>query len=71
MFMKMKEPKQVRTLFAQRHRWMTIEEIAGGLKMHRNTVRKFLKGGSIDPATAVKVADAVGEDVMNIAEFVN
>lgn len=70
MFMRMKQPKRVRTLLAQRKRWMTIEEIAGGLEMHRNTVRKLLKGKNIDPATALKVADAVGEDVMEIAEFV-
>jgi plasmid maintenance system antidote protein VapI len=71
MFMKMKQPTHVRTLFAQRKRWMTIEQIAGGLELHRNTVRKFLKGKNIDPETALKVADAVGEDVMEIAEFVN
>lgn len=71
MFMRMKQPTQVRTLFAQRKRWLTIEDIAGGLGMHRNTVRKFLKGKNIDPKTALAVADAVGEDVMSIAEFVN
>jgi plasmid maintenance system antidote protein VapI len=49
---------------------MTIEDIAGGLELHRNTVRKFLKGKNIDPATALKVADAIGEDVTEIAEFV-
>ena len=71
MFMRMKKPAQVRTLFAQRKRWLTIEDIAGGLSMHRNTVRKLLKGGNIDPGTALRVADAVGEDIMSIAEFVN
>lgn len=71
MFMRIKQPVQVRTLLAQRKRWMTVEAISSGLGMHRNTVRKILKGKSIDPATAVRVADAIGEDVMSIAEFVN
>lgn len=71
MFMRIKKPTQVRALFAQRRRWLTIEEIASGLNMHRNTVRKLLKGGSIDPGTALRVADAVNEDIMSIAEFVN
>lgn len=71
MFMRMKKPTQVRTLFAQRKRWLTIGEIAGGMSMHRNTIRKVLKGGSIDPETARRIADAIGEDVMSIAEFVN
>lgn len=71
MFMKMKQPKRVRALLAERQKWLTIDEIAGGLRMHRNTVSKIINGKSIDPATARKVAEAVNEDVMSIAEFVN
>lgn len=69
--MKLKEPKQVRALLAKKKQWLTIGEIADGLKMHRNTVSKFLKGQPIDAATARGIAEAVGVDVMSIAEFVN
>jgi len=71
MFMKIKQPKRVRLLLAEKKKWLTIDEIAGGLGMHRNTVSKILNGKSIDPDTARSVASAVGEDVMSIAEFVN
>lgn len=71
MFMKMKQPKQVRALFAERKKWLTIDEIASGLSMHRNTVSKIVNGKSINPDTARTVAGALDEDVMNIAEFVN
>lgn len=71
MFMKIKQPKHVRTLLAQRKQWLTIDEIAAGLNMHRNTVSKFLNGKSIDVSTARAVASAVDEDVMSIAEFIS
>lgn len=71
MFMKLKQPGQIRTLFAEKKKWLTIGEIADGLDMHRNTVSKFLKGQPIDVATARSIAEAVGVDVMSIAEFVN
>lgn len=71
MSMKLKEPKRVRTLFAQRKQWLTIGEIADGLGMHRNTVSKSLKGQSIDTDTARSIAIALEEDVMEIAEFAN
>lgn len=69
--MKLKQPSQVRTLFAEKKKWLTIGEIADGLDMHRNTVSKFLKGQKIDVATARDIAEAIGVDVMSIAEFVN
>ena len=71
MYMKLKEPNQVRALFAERKQWLTIGEIADGMKVHRNTVSKFLNGKPIDASTARSIASAVGEDVMSIAEFVN
>lgn len=69
--MRLKEPKQVRALLAEKKQWLTIGEIADGLEMHRNTVSKFLKGQPIDVATARDIAKAIGVDVMSIAEFVN
>jgi plasmid maintenance system antidote protein VapI len=69
--MKLKQPKKVRLLFAERKQWVTIGEIADNLKLHRNTVSKFLKGEKIDASTAKAIASAVNEDVMSIAEFTN
>lgn len=69
--MKLKQPKKVRLLFAERKQWVTIGDIADGLNLHRNTVSKFLKGEPIDASTAKAIAGAVNEDVMSIAEFVN
>lgn len=71
MFMRLKQPDEVRTLLAQKKQWLTVGEIAKGLDMHRNTVSKFLKGQSMDAATARSIAEAAGVDVMSIAEFVN
>jgi len=71
MFMKLKQPKQVRTLLAKKKQWLTIGEIAIGLNLHRNTISKSLKGQPIDAATARSIAEAIDEDVMSIAEFVN
>jgi IS30 family transposase len=71
MYMKLKQPEEVRLLLAERKQWLTIGEIADGLNLHRNTVSKSLKGQAIDPLTAKAIAAAAEVDVMSIAEFVN
>ena len=69
MYMKLKQPKRVRLMLAQRKQWVTIGEIANGLDLHRNTVSKSLRGHAIDASTAKAIADAANVDVMDIAEF--
>lgn len=68
--MKITEPKKVRTLMAG-HRWASAEAMARDEKvsLHAHTIRKALRGENIDGETAFALADALGVDVLEIAEY--
>lgn len=62
-------PMKWRIIFAKKG-WLTNREIANGLKLHVNTISRALTGKSIDAATVRRVAEAIGKEPLEIAEFV-
>lgn len=70
MYMKLKDPQKIKRMFLRRNQWATIGQIADGIKLHRNTVSKALRGNPIDVTTAQALATVLGENMSDIAEFV-
>jgi plasmid maintenance system antidote protein VapI len=70
MKMRIKDGFKLRSDFASVKDWWTIDAAAAGLGMSTRTVNKLFQGHTINHKTAKEVADALGVDVMSIAEFV-
>lgn len=68
--MQVTNPKALRTMLARQKKWLTIVEIAEGVGLHRNTIRAMLKREKVDPHSVRLVAEALGQDPTDIAEFV-
>lgn len=71
MHMKLIEPVLVRTLLGRKQNWLSVVEIATGLGLHQNTVRKMLRGETISEDTVREVAAKVDKHPLDIATFVN
>ena len=69
MSMILKDTKYIRQMFAEKKEWMTIDEIAKGMKMSTRTIRKALSGMKMRPHTIKLFADALGEKPTAIADF--
>jgi hypothetical protein len=69
--MKLVNPTQVRQLFAAKKGWLTIEEIAAGLKMSTRTVSKAFSGRPLRANTVRRFAEPLEEKPTNIASFLN
>lgn len=69
--MKISNPKKVRQLYAEKMKWLTVEEIAAGLKMSTRTVSKAFNGGALRPATVKRFSGPLGMDPTEIATFMN
>ena len=71
MQMKLRQPRRIRELFGREKNWLKFTEIANGLGIHQNTVRKMMRGDTINEDTVRIVADALDAHPLDIAEFVN
>lgn len=71
MYMKLKDPKQLRQMYAERCKWYTIDDIAKGVDVSNKTVSKALLGQPMYPATVKKFAERLGVEVTDIASFIN
>lgn len=69
--MKLKNPTQVRRLFAERRGWLTIREIAIGTESGVNTVQRGLRGEAVRPKTIQSWAKALEVKPLEIADFAN
>lgn len=69
--MKLKNPSELRQLYAEKLEWFTLEEIATGLKMSTRTVSKALSGRPLRPNTVTRFAKPIGKKETEIASFVN
>lgn len=70
-YMRLINPELVRQLFAEKKKWMTVEQIADGLGVSTKTIGNALSGKSLRPATAVKLAAPLGLDATDIATFLS
>lgn len=69
--MRLKQPTEVRQLFAERKRWLTIEEIADGMGKSTRTISKAFRGGPLRQETVREFAAALGVQESEIATFVH
>lgn len=69
--MKLNNPLKVRQMYAEKMKWLTIEEIAVGLDMSTRTVSKALNGKPMRPATVRRFAIPLGVEATEIATFMN
>ena len=68
--MRIKQPAIIREKLMKRHGWVTVDDIARGLKMSTHTVSKALRGLPVRTTSIIKVAAALEEGVADIATFV-
>jgi predicted transcriptional regulator len=68
--MRIKNAFALRSQLARQKQWLTTAEIAAGLGMHRNTVQHMLRLRPVSAATVRRVAEAIGKEPLEIAEFV-
>jgi cyanate lyase len=70
MYMRLKEPTQVRQLFAERKNWLTIEEIATGMGKSTRTISKAFRGKPLRPETVREFAGMLDVKETEIATFI-
>lgn len=68
MDMKIKDPRKMQELMARR-KWFNAVAMAKSISMHPNTIRKAIKGETIEGETAQAIADALKVDLLEIADF--
>ena len=69
--MKIRNGLKLREMFASKKEWWTIQEVADGLGVSTRTVHKLFNEKNINHATAIKAAQTLGVETLDIAEFVN
>lgn len=69
--MKLKNPREIRQLYATELNWLTLSEIATGTDVAITTVSNALDGKPVRPSTVKALALALGKKPTDIAEFVN
>lgn len=69
--MRLKQPTEVRQLFAERKGWLTIEEIAIGLGKSTRTISKAFRGKPLRQETVREFAAMLEVRETEIATFVN
>jgi predicted transcriptional regulator len=67
--MKLKQPEMIKEKLAA-HGWLTITEMAAGLKTSTNTISRALQGLPVRAGTIRKVAAVLKEEPTTIATFV-
>ena len=69
--MKLKEPRQVSQMFAERKGWLTIQEIADGMEKSTRTISKAFRGQPLRVETVREFASVLSVRETDIATFVN
>lgn len=68
MEMKLKNPSQLKDKLMKANDWLTIADMASGMKMSNHTIAKvFDRGEPVKPATIRKIAEFMGVGPYEIA----
>lgn len=69
--MKLRQPDVIREKLAKHGGWLTVKEMAKGMRLAPNTVGSALRGEPVRPDTIRTIASTLGEEPTAIATFVN
>lgn len=69
--MKLKNPMEVRQLYADELNWLTLTEISKGTNVAIGSISNALNGKPVRPSTIKALAAALNKRPTEIAEFVN